>query len=439
MSPRRVVITGLGAVSAAGIGATALTDALREGTGCTRRIEAFDPDGFDSQVGGEVVDFFARKFVPKDYRKAVKVMARDIELAVAAADLAVRDAGWVTKAIDPGAVNIDGARTACNIGAGLICADLNELGAALRFGLGADGKLDLKKWGTEGMQNLTPLWLLKYLPNMVACHVTIIHDLRGPSNTITCGEASGVLSVGEAYSHIVRGMADAAVAGGAESKLNPMGMLRQETLGRLAVNFNDVPDRACRPFDRDHAGSVMAEGAGLLTLEEYERARQRGAELYAEVVGFAGAADPAGMDPEVRHCGNVGLAAGKALARAGITPAQLDLLVAHGTGVPHEDEQEAAAIVELLGDAEVPVVSIMGSVGNCHAGAGGLALAAAAQAVSRQTVPASVNFAQPAVGCETLDIPRQARQAHIKYVLVQSFSHVGQSAAVVLKQCEASA
>ena len=439
MSTRRVVITGIGVVSAAGIGADALNQAVCGPTIWTRRVQGFDPGGLPSQVAGEVPDFSATKFVPKRYRKAVKVMARDIELAVAAADLAVRDAGIITKGVDEDNVDVDPSRMACNIGAGQICADLGELGEALQFGVADNGEFDLRKWGSKGMQNLTPLWLLKYLPNMLACHVTIIHDIRGPSNTITCGEASGLMSVGEARRHIARDSADLALAGGAESRVNPMGMLRQGMLGRLVTTCNDRPAEACCPFDAAHCGTVTGEAGGVLALEELGRADARGARIYAEIVGFASASDPSGMDPAAHHCGNVGLAAHKAMAEAGIGPRELGLVIAHGTGVPHEDQLEAAALIDLVNGARVPVVSIMGSVGNGHAGAGGLSGAVAAMAISQQTVPAVANFQAPAAGCGGLDVSTHPRRQEINYVLAQSFNHVGQSAAVVLKRYEGSA
>jgi 3-oxoacyl-[acyl-carrier-protein] synthase II len=414
-------------------------DAACEGVGCTRPIGLFDAGGFASRVAGEVTDFKARDFVPKSYRKAVKVMARDIQLAVAAADLAVRDAHLVTKGIDESAVDVDGSRFACNIGAGLIAAELDELGAALTTALDSDGRFDIRRWGAEGMTNLTPLWLLKYLPNMLACHVTIIHDMRGPSNTITCGEASGLLSIGEAADHVARGAADLAVAGSAESRLNPMCMLRQDKLGRLAASDGRDPSEVCRPFDVDHCGTVMGEGGGLLILEDAGRAAGRDAKVYAEIVGFAGATDPVGMDPTRRHVGNVHMAAANALARAGIEPSQLGLIVAQGTGVPHEDTLEAEAIATLLAGADVPVVAATGLVGNCQAGASGVSAALAALAVDRQRVPASANFATAAAGCEALRIPREATAAAIDYVLVQAFSPTGQSAAMVLSKPEGSA
>src|SRR5437762_11840854 len=255
---KRVVITGIGVVSPIGIGTKSFWDSLVSGKIGVRRIAQFDPGAFPSQIGGEVPPFKIGEFVPKSYRKATKVMARDIELAVIAADDAFKDAGIQSKAYTENP-SIDGKRFGCNIGAGLISAELNELTAAMSTARDSDdpNKLDLQKWGRDGMGQLTPLWLLKYLPNMLACHVTIIHGLMGPSNTITCADASSHLAIGEAFRTIQRGDADLAICGGAETKVNPMGMMRQTLLGRLSETSNDAPEQAVRPFDERAAGSVI--------------------------------------------------------------------------------------------------------------------------------------------------------------------------------------
>src|SRR3954451_18444227 len=273
---KRVVITGVGVISPIGIGAKAFWDNLLAGEVGVRRIQQFDPSGFVCQVGGEVPAFKIGDYVPKSYRKATKVMARDIELAVVAADDAFKDAGLKSKAYTE-SPSIDGKRFGCNIGAGLISAELNELTAAMTSARADENpnKLDLHKWGRDGMGQLTPLWLLKYLPNMLACHVTIVHGLMGPSNTITCADASSHLAIGEAFRTIQRGKADYAICGGAESKLNPMGMMRQTLLRRIVETKNDSPEMAVRPFDADAAGSAIGEGGGLFILEEYEHAKQR--------------------------------------------------------------------------------------------------------------------------------------------------------------------
>src|SRR5215207_6242501 len=286
---RRVVITGIGVISPIGIGAKAFWDNLLGGKVGVRRIQAWDPAGFSAQIGGEVPAYKIGDYVPKSYRKATKVMARDIELAVIAADDAFKDAGLQSKAYTD-KPTINSSRFGCNIGAGLISVDLNELSVGMHAARGGNG-VDLKKWGREGMGTLTPLWLLKYLPNMLACHVTIIHELKGPSNTITCADASSPLAIGEAFRTIQRGAADLAICGGAETKVVPMSHMRQILLKRCTETHNDTPETAVRPFDQDADGTVTAEGGGLFILEEYEHAKSRGAKVYAELVGFGASQD----------------------------------------------------------------------------------------------------------------------------------------------------
>src|SRR5215211_1146066 len=307
---RRVVVTGVGVISPVGIGQAAFWENLLAGKSGIRKITTFDPSGFACQIGGEVPAYKIGDYVPKSYRKATKVMARDIELAVIAADDAMKDAGLKTKAYTD-APEIKAERFGCNIGAGLINAELDELTGAMHIAREGN-KLDLHKWGKDGMQQLTPLWLLKYLPNMLACHVTIIHELKGPSNTITCADASSHLAIGEAFRTIQRGAADLAICGGAETKVLPMSVMRQVLLRRVTETHNDSPEQAVRPFDADADGTAVGEGGGLLILEEYEHAKKRGAKIYAELVGFGASQDSYSVtkpDPK-------GVSYGKAITKA---------------------------------------------------------------------------------------------------------------------------
>lgn len=436
MAGRRVAITGLGVVTPAGIGADALWQNLLAGTSGVKPVSLFDAAKFPCRIAGQLDDFSAGKYVPKSYRKSVKVMARDIEIAVAAADLAFKDSGLVTRATDGDHMTIPAKRLGCNVGAGLICSDLDELGAAVNTAL-ENGKFSLKLWGAVGMTNLTPLWLLKYLPNMLSCHVTIIHGCEGPSNCITCGDASGPLAVGESAGYITRGAADAVIAGGAESKLNPMGLLRQDMLKRLCTTSNDAPAAACRPFDASHAGTVIGEGGGLLILEEFDHAKARGAKIYAELAGFAAACDPGAIDVLTPTAGGLDLAVKNALRKAGIGPEQVGAVFAHGTGVPGEDAAEAKAWQSAMGEAaaKVPAVALTGAMGSLFAGAGGVNLAVAAMALHKQTLPPTANFVRPADGCG-LKFSPQAREAKLDYAAVGSFTIGGQSGACVLKRYE---
>ena len=403
MESRRVVITGLGLVTPVGIGVDLVWKALLEKRNGISRITAFDPSGFESQVAGQIETLKTTQYVPKTYRKSIKVMARDIKIAVAAAYEAVVDAGLKTKCIidrgeAEGPQNFDSTRFGANIGAGLICADLVELAGALATAVDGDGQFDLGRWGTEGMSNLTPLWLLKFLPNMLSCHVTIVHDAQAPSNTITCAEASSHLAIGEAFRTIARGAADVCMCGGAEARVNPMAVFRQNLLGRLTCGGNDDPAKACRPFDVSRSGSVASEGGGLMILEEIEHARARGAKIYCEVVGFGAACNTRTWrepDPEGE---GIGRSIAKAIQDAGVTPEKVDLIGTFGSGVVAYDLAEARGWKAALGDRTetVPALSIKGAIGNNGAGSGAIDIAITAMCLKEQTVP-------PAQNLETMD------------------------------------
>jgi 3-oxoacyl-[acyl-carrier-protein] synthase II len=314
---------------------------------------------------------------------------------------------------------------------------MNELGAAAVTALEA-GTFDLRRWGREGMKNLPPLWLLKYLPNMLACHVTILHDCQGPSNTITCGEASGHLAIGEAFRTIQRGQADLAVCGGAETRLNCMGLLRQSKLDRLCVNGNDEPGRAARPFDAARCGGAIGEGAGLLLLEEAEHARRRGAGVYAELVGFGAGSDA--YSSWKRHPEGRGqaVAVSKALADAGRAPADVDLIVPNGSAVRDDDRAEAAALRTVFGEEirRIAVTANKGGLGNCFAGAGALDVIEAALALREQTVPPAVNCDQPDPALGLNIVVGAPRTGRLRCAAVCGTAIGGQAAALVLARCD---
>lgn len=443
MNGRRVVITGLGPVTPLGVGVTSFWAALTEGRSAVRRLEAFDPSRFDSQIGSEIPSLTVGEYVPKNYRKAAKIMARDIVLAVAAAHQAVTDAGLRTRCVldrgdAQGDPNFESGRFGANIGAGLICADLAELAEVLH-GSSENGVFSFARWGSEGMHNLTPLWLLKFLPNMLACHVTIVHDAQGPSNTITCGEASSHLAIGEAFRTIARGAADVCACGGAESKDNPMALVRQ-SLGRRLSGRNDSPSQACRPFAADRDGTVVSEGGGLVILEDLEHARGRGARIYAELVGFGAGHDayaprqPAEPPPDGR---GAAIAMRKALKDAGVTPERIDLVASFACGLPAHDRAEAAAIRAVLGPrtAEVPVMNIKAGLGNNGAGSGAIDLIAAVLALYHGTIPAAINSAPPDPECGLNVVTRGPVDARVEHVLSPAYAlGGGQNAALLIKR-----
>lgn len=434
MSSTRVVITGLGAITPLGLTAEKMWAGLCAGESGIGPITAFDPAGFTCKIAGEVPDYKIRDHVPKSHRKAVKMMSRDIELSVIAAGEAVADSGLITKGIDAEKINVDPTRMAINLGAGLISCDLVELAPAMAASA-VEGKFDIRKWGKEGLEMVTPLWLLKYLPNMLPCHIGIIHDIRGPSNTITCGESGSLLAIAEASQTIIRGAADIAVAGGAEAKVNPIVMIRQCLLKRATSENNDEPNSACRPFDADASGSVFGEGAGIVILEDLENARKRGARIYAEVagVGQSNSINPRYESLESDGRG-VRLAIEKAMADAQIEPADLDLIIPHGTGIPADDLAEARAIEAVLGEAggKTAVWPTKSMLSNTGAACGALDVIAAACAMREGMIPAAKNCDKIAEGCN-LNIANEPTNKKIRYALCCTYTFGGQTAAVVLK------
>jgi 3-oxoacyl-[acyl-carrier-protein] synthase II len=434
---RRVVITGIGAVSPLGNSSGELWKGLCAGRCGIGRIEAFEPSGFTCQIAGEVKDFKIRDYIPKSFRKSTKLMSRDIELSIAAAKEAFADAGFVTKADETGQVNLDSRRTAIILGAGLISCDLVELGPAIAASA-TNGKFDIRKWGKDGLEMVTPLWLLKYLPNMLACHIGIIHDIQGPSNTITCAESSGLLAISEARDIIARGDSDAALTGAAEAKVNPIVMIRQMLLERATSQYNDKPGKACRPFDADAKGSVFGEGAGLVVLEDLEKAETRGAKIYAEIVG-TGESNNINHQYEHLEAGGKGLqvAVEQALSEAGIEPEELDLIIPHGTGIPQDDLAESKALEAVLGNAvkSIPVFPTKSMVSNTGAASGSLDAIAAVCAMRDGKIPAARNCDSLAQGCK-LNVVKKQIEKEIKYALCCSYTYGAQTSAIVLKKNE---
>jgi len=440
-SETRVVITGLGVASPLGIGIAGFWDALIDQRIAVAPIKAFDASTLPTRVGGEVPAFRAADFVPKTYRKSVKLMSRDIELAVVAAHEAAADARLPTRCmIDRGVVEgppIDSTRFGVNIGAGLICPDLNELAAAFSTALDETGNFDLQRWGGEGMNNLTPLWLLKFLPNMLACHVTIVHDAQAISNTVTCGEASGHLAIGEAYRNIARGTMDVCLCGGAECKVNPMGLARAALMHRVVTGGLDDPARVCRPFAADRTGAVMGEGGGLVVLESLEHAQTRAARIYAEVVGFGAAGNTNHWnDPDPAGRG-IALAVSNALNDAGIRPPDVDLVGTFGCGTVEHDAAELCGWNAALGDAvrHLPAIAIHGAIGTCGAGAGAIDFCAAVMALYQNTVPPSANTDPRDPRCAFKFAKDSPIDARIQYAVSMAYAMSGgQNAALVIKR-----
>src|SRR3569623_1424454 len=281
MSPaREVVITGLGIGSPIGIGRNAVWNSLCAGQSGVRRLTAFDTQNSSLPYGAEVLDFDPKEYVKP--RKSLKVMSRDIQFGVTAADLAKADAGLTDAMLEP-------ERFGVVFGADLMHGQLEDVLNAFR-NCAIEGKFDFQRWGEQAMAEIFPLWILKYLPNKPACHIAIAHDARGPNNSHSLGEASSLISISEAFRVIERGGADVMIAGGASSRIHPTLWVRSSLLP-VSRREGD-PATISRPFDAGRDGFVNGEGAAAFILESREHAVARGAKVRARILGYGNSFEP---------------------------------------------------------------------------------------------------------------------------------------------------
>ena len=427
-SERRVVITGQGLITPIGVGAPAVWASLSEGRGGVGRVKAFPVDGLPIDAAGEVHGFDPRSMALPKHKKALakslKYMARDIQLAVAAAEVAIADAGLADGGVDPTRIGLD-------LGAGLISTELDELAEAINVASRGDD-FDYQTYGRDGIPLIQPIWLLKYLPNMLACHISILLDCQGPSNTITEGEAASNTAIGEATRIIAKGRADVMITGGADSKIHPLGLIRMTLLDQMS-RWEGDPSAACRPFDERRSGWVAGEGAGIIILEEYEHARARGARIYGEVLGYGSGCDArpgGGLDPE-----GVGteIAIRAALRDAGLEPGDVGHVNAHGAATVECDLAESRALARVFGPSGVPVTALKGYLGNIASGCGAVELLSSLAALNRGAIPPVLNCDDPDPRCP-LDLVRGAPRATGNLTFVNTnITRYGQAAALAVR------
>lgn len=441
-----IAITGLGVVSALGLGAEAFWEGLCEGRVAIGRPTVLDASGFLCQFAAEAPALSMKDHLPKHYRKFARVMARDIQLAVVAANEAASAAGLGSE--EDGERAYPPHHLGTHVGAALIAPEIAELARAMHAAADDAGEWDMGKWGETGMGQLTPLWMLKYLPNMLACHVSILHQAKGPSNTITAGEASGLLSIGEAMRVIERGDADASIAGSGDSRVNHLAIERLRLAGRLADTAGiDDPTGIVRPFDPGAIGSVPGEGAAVCFLERPEAAQSRGQETIARLLGFGAAQAVPDIKSGSPVMAGLGASAGgsasgldeslarameRAMADAGTSAEQIDAVFCHAAGEVALDEAEAGALARVFGERlpGVELCWLSTQLGETMAAGGSLLVAAAALALRHQKLPARVHAGKPQDGLRARTVP--SRDAKLERVLVCTHALGGQCAAVVL-------
>jgi 3-oxoacyl-[acyl-carrier-protein] synthase II len=423
MSPspatRRVVITGLGLVSPLGSTPSALWSALLEGKSGVGATTYFPADrqplkyaAEARQFTGEIDDFGDMENQRKKaIKKGLKVMCRETRMAVAAAQLAIADAGFSEKPMDP-------EMSGVVLGSDYMLTMPEDYEAGMKTCAPA-GEFEFTRWGKEGLSDMAPLWMLKYLPNMPASHIAIYNDLRGPNNSLTMREAAGNLAIGEAFRTIQRGHANLMVAGATGTRILPMQAIHALQTEQMAAENCD-PTKASRPFDKNRTGMVAGEGAGMVVLEEYESAQARGATVYAEVLGLGSANVARGLSPFAQsaeqkgtvpfdaraniigHC-DIALtrAMKSALRDAGKSPSDVGHINAHGLSTINRDADEARAIREAFGPAadKVPVTAPKSYFGNLGAGSAVVELITSVLALREGKLPRTLNYNTPDPNC----------------------------------------
>lgn len=407
---RRVAVTGVGCVSPLGVGTEATWKALVSGESGAGPVTRFDASEYSTRIACEVDGFDPTDFMEqRDARRS----DRFAQFAVAAAAEAAEGAGWT------GAPPYDRDRVGVVIGSGI--GGIETLEAQHRVLL------------ERGPSKMSPFTVPLLMINGAAGSVAMRFGLNGPNYSAVSACATGAHSIGEAADMIRRGVADAMIAGGSEAPITPLAYGAFACMGALSRR-NDDPQHASRPFDADRDGFVIAEGAAVLVLEEWEAAQRRGAEILAELVGYAATCDAFHLtqpDPE-----GAGAAAAMrlAIADAGLDTGGVGYINAHGTSTPFNDKIESKAIREVFGAQAPPVSSTKSATGHLTGAAGAIEAVFSVQALRTQTLPPTINYATPDPECDLDYVPNTGREAAVDVVLSNSFGFGGHNACLLFKR-----
>ena len=412
-SRRRVAITGIGAVTPIGLTATGMWRGLRAERSAIRRLTHFDPTPYRSHNAGEV-----RDFVPGDHldRKRVKRLDRFGHFSVVSAKMALEDA------------RLD-----------LEKENRERIGATMGSALGGIGFAE-EQFGIflkEGIDRVEPTLALNVFVGAASCNVAIELGLQGPNSTNGMSCASGTIGIGEAFRHIRDDYADAMVCGGVEAPLQPL-CFGAFTIIRAMSQRNDDPERSSRPFDKARDGFVMGEGGAVLVLEEYGRARARGARIYAEIVGFASTNDAHHMTAPRPDASQAARAMRLALQDGHVSPSDVSYVNAHGSSTPLNDPTETSAIRKVFGDHadKLQVSSTKAYYGHALGASGAFEAAISAMALEQRWLPPTLNLDSPGEGCDLDYIPNTGRTKDVEYAVSNSFGFGGINAALVLKRAD---
>ncbi|PQO29236.1 3-oxoacyl-ACP synthase [Blastopirellula marina] len=434
MQSRRVVITGMGQISPLGMDLASFSAALESGTSGIRQIESLPADALPSPYAGEALEFTGNitdfgdvdKNQTRSIRKNLKVMCREIQMGVAAAQRALQHSGLEMGAFDP-------ERSGVIFGSDYMMTIPEEFDKATAACVNGSNEFDFDVWAEKGLPEITPLWLLKYLPNMPASHVAIFNDMRGPNNSITLREASAGAALGEAMMTIARGHADVIVAGSTGTRVHETRTCHSYLQDPIATGTDEMAGK-CLPFDLNRKGMIIGEGAGSLVLESLEHAEARGAKILGEVIGQSICTGwNANRTPDRATAINNALTV--TCRDAGIKPSDIQHINAHGLGSQQSDWDEAAGLTRFLGDKslEVPVVAMKSYFGNLGAGSGIIEVIGSLLAQQKKSLPGTLGYSTPDPKCK-LKLSAEPQEITSDGVFVSlNFSPQGQASAIAIR------
>lgn len=408
---RRVVVTGVGLVSSLGVGTQANWESLCAGRSGIVPISRFDASSFSARIAGEVQGFDPLQFLDK---KDLKKVDTFIQFAIAASQYAVDDARL---AVTP--------------------ADATRVGVFIASGIGGFGTIERehRAFLEGGPRRISPFFIPSAIINLASGQVSIRFGAKGPNSATCTACAASAHAIGDAFEIIKRGAADVMIAGGSEAAITPMGVGGFAAMRALSTR-NDDPQHACRPFDRDRDGFIIGEGSGVVILEELTRARERGAPIYAEIVGYGMSADAYHITAPSEDGDGGRRVMTAAIEMGGITPSDVQYINAHGTSTPFNDRLETLAIKKCFGDHayKLAVSSTKSMHGHLLGAAGGLEAGIVALTLKHQLIPPTVNLDNPDEGCDLDYVPKVARKADVTYALSNSFGFGGTNAALLFRR-----
>lgn len=411
MDKRRVVVTGIGAVTPIGNDAETSWENAKKGVNGVAKMTRLNPDDFPVKIAAELKDFDVEKYLEKEARK----MDRFTHYAIASAEMAVQDSGLV---IDD--------------------SNANRVGVWIGSGIGGMETFETQYeiFLNRGHRRVSPFFVPMMIPDMGSGQVSIRFGAKGINSTTVTACATATNSIGDAFKVIERGDADAMITGGAEAPITKMSLAG--FTANKALSLNPDPETACRPFDKDRDGFIIGEGAGIVILEEYEHAKARGAKIYAEIVGYGATGDAYHITAPAPNGEGAARAMKMAIDDAGLTPDKVDYINAHGTSTPYNDEYETQAIKTVFGDhaKKLAISSTKSMTGHTLGASGGIEAIFALLTIRDNIIAPTIHLKNQDEVCDLDYVPNEAREANVNVVISNSFGFGGHNATLVFKRIE---